>query len=69
MSTSILKEEVYEVTEGEFELTIDGETQIARQGPVVIVPSNARHSVRALSDGRAIIVDYPGRRQFASFCQ
>ena len=59
------QEEVYEVTEGELEITIDGETQIARQGLVVIVPSNARHSVRALTDGRAIVVDYPARREFA----
>ena len=59
------QEEVYEVIEGELELTIDGVTGIARPGVVAIVPSNARHSVRALTDGRAIIVDYPLRREFA----
>jgi len=59
------QEEVYEVIEGELELTIDGVTQIAQPGLVAIVPSNTRHSVRALSDGRAIIVDYPLRREFA----
>jgi len=59
------QEEVYEVIEGELELTIDGVTRIARPGLVAIVPSNARHSVRALTDGRAIIVDYPLRREFA----
>jgi len=58
------QEEVYEVTEGELELTIDGVTEVARQGIVAIVPSNARHSVKALTDGRAIIVDYPLRRDF-----
>jgi len=58
------QEEVYEVIEGDLELTIDGETQIARAGTVGIVPSNVRHSVKALSDGRAIIVDYPRRREF-----
>ncbi len=31
---------------------------------VAIVPSNVRHSVKALTDGRAIIVDYPLRREF-----
>ena len=50
--------------EGELEVTIDGVTRIARAGMVAIVPSNARHSVKALSDGRAIIVDYPLRRDF-----
>ncbi len=56
------QEEVYEVIEGELELTIDGMRQIARPGVVGIVPSNVRHSVKALTDGRAIIVDYPARR-------
>ncbi len=59
------QEEVYEVVEGELEVTIDGVTQIARAGLVAIVPSNVRHSVRALTDGKAIIVDYPLRRDFA----
>src|SRR5438552_10104086 len=53
------QEEVYEVIEGELEVTIDGVTQIARAGTVAIVPSNVPHSVKALTDGRAIIVDYP----------
>jgi quercetin dioxygenase-like cupin family protein len=56
------QEEVYEVIEGELELTIDGVKQVARPGMVGIVPSNVRHSVKALTDGRAIIVDYPLRR-------
>ena len=59
------EEEVYEVIEGELEVTIDGVAQIARAGMVAIVPANIRHSVKALSDGRAIIVDYPARRNFA----
>jgi quercetin dioxygenase-like cupin family protein len=58
------QEEVYEVIEGELELTVDGETKIARPGIVAIVPSNARHSVKALTDGHAIIVDSPARREF-----
>jgi quercetin dioxygenase-like cupin family protein len=58
------QEEVYEVIEGELELTIDGVMEVARPGIVGIVPSNVRHSVKALTDGRAIIVDYPVRRDF-----
>jgi quercetin dioxygenase-like cupin family protein len=58
------QEEVYEVIEGELELTIDGVAQIAQPGVVAIVPANARHSVKALTDGRAIIVDYPARHEF-----
>jgi len=58
------EEEVYEVIEGELELTIDGVSQIARPGLVGIVPGNVRHAVKALTDGRAIIVDYPVRHDF-----
>jgi quercetin dioxygenase-like cupin family protein len=60
------EEEVYEVIEGELEVTIDGVARIARAGLVAIVPGGVRHSVRALSDGRAIIVDSPVRSDFGS---
>jgi hypothetical protein len=33
---------------------------------VAIVPSSARHSVKALTDGRAIIVDCPLRREISA---
>src|SRR6202049_3206555 len=58
------EEEVYEVIEGELEVTIDGVAQVARAGIVAIVPANVRHSVKALSDGRAIIGDHPARPEF-----
>lgn len=58
------EEEVYEVIEGELEITIDGATQVARPGIVAIIPSNAHHSVKALTNGRAIIVDHPTRPEF-----
>lgn len=58
------QEEVYEVVEGELEITIDGVTGVARPGMVAIVPSDVPHSVKALTDGRAIIVDYPVRGEF-----
>jgi quercetin dioxygenase-like cupin family protein len=59
------EEEVYEVIEGELEMTIDGVVQIARAGVVAIVPPNAHHSVKALTDGRVIIVDHPRRPEFS----
>ncbi len=58
------EEEVYEVIEGELEVTIDGKSQVAKPGLVAIVPPNMRHSVRALTDGRLIVVDYPSRTDF-----
>jgi hypothetical protein len=47
-----------EVIEGELEVTSDGLAQIARAGMVAIVPGNTRRSVKALTNGKAIIVDY-----------
>jgi quercetin dioxygenase-like cupin family protein len=54
-------EEVWNLIEGELEVTIDGRTERAGPGTAAIVPSNARHSVRALTDGRALVVDHPVR--------
>jgi quercetin dioxygenase-like cupin family protein len=58
------QEEVYEVIEGELEITIEGVTHKVKPGISAIVPSNARHSVRAVTDGEAIIVDSPSRPDF-----
>ena len=58
------EEEVYEVIEGELEVTIDDKPQIVKPGVVAIVPANSRHSVRALTDGRLIVVDQPARPDF-----
>lgn len=55
------QEEVWNVIEGELEVTIDGVSQVARAGCVAIVPAGVHHSARALTDGRAIVVDYPVR--------
>ena len=55
------QEEVWHVVKGELEVTIDGETCLAGQGMVAIIPSNAKHHVLALSDGIVIVVDYPLR--------
>lgn len=60
------EEEVYEVIEGELEITVDGVLQIARPGVVAIVPANVRHAVKAVTDGRVIVVDHPARPEFGS---
>jgi quercetin dioxygenase-like cupin family protein len=60
------EEEVYEVIEGELEITIDAAAHVVRPGLVAIVPAHARHSVKALTDGKAIIVDHPARREFGA---
>src|SRR6476660_1656144 len=56
------QEEVYEVIEGQLELTISGVRQRISPGHVAIVPPNAPHSVKAITDGKVIVVDYPLRK-------
>jgi quercetin dioxygenase-like cupin family protein len=55
------QEEVWQIIEGELDITIAGVTRRAGPGFVGIVPGNTRHSVVAVSNGRAFIVDYPLR--------
>ena len=55
------QEEVWNVIEGELEVTINGVAQVAKAGMVAITPPNTRHSVLALTAGRAIVVDTPLR--------
>ena len=58
------QEEVWHVLAGELEVTIDGLAQVAGAGMVAIVPANTPHAVKALSDGKAIVADYPVRPGF-----
>jgi quercetin dioxygenase-like cupin family protein len=55
------QEEVWHVIDGELEISIDGKKAVAGPGTAGIVPAGCAHEVMALSDGRAIIVDYPRR--------
>ena len=58
------QEEVWHVIEGELEVTIGADTTRAGPGMVAIVPAETLHSVKALTDGQAIVVDYPLRSEF-----
>ena len=54
-------EEVWVIIEGQFEVTIDGETQVAGPGAVAHVPPDVPHSVRVLEGGRAVVANHPVR--------
>ena len=54
-------EEVWHVIEGQLEVTIAGQAAVAGPGSAAVVPANTPHSVKALSNGRSIVVDYPLR--------
>lgn len=55
------EEEVWNVVEGELEMTIGGETKIVGPGWVGVVPADTPHSIRVLAASRVIIVDHPAR--------
>jgi quercetin dioxygenase-like cupin family protein len=54
-------DEVWNIIEGELEVTIDGETAVAGPGCAAVVPPNAPHGVKAITAVRAIVVDSPVR--------
>jgi quercetin dioxygenase-like cupin family protein len=54
-------DEVWNVIDGQLEMTVAGETQIAGPGCAVVVPPGAAHSLKALTAVRAIVVDHPRR--------
>ena len=61
---SHLHEQVVNMIEGEFELTIATETKRLKPGHVAIIPSNATHSGRAITDCRIIDAFYPIREDY-----
>jgi len=61
---SHLHEQIMMVSDGEFELTVAGEAQVMRPGMVAVIPADAKHSGRALTDCRAMDVFYPVREDY-----
>jgi quercetin dioxygenase-like cupin family protein len=54
-------EEVWNIIDGDFEVTLDGDARVLGPGSVAVVPPDTPHSVTAVTDGRVIVVDYPVR--------
>ncbi len=57
-------EQVVNVIEGDFELTVCSETEILKPESVVIIPPSAHHSGKALTDCRILDVFYPIREDY-----
>jgi quercetin dioxygenase-like cupin family protein len=55
------QEEVWHIVEGKLGVTIGKETRTVGPGMAAIIPANTRHAVKALTSGKAIVVDYPLR--------
>ncbi|MFQ6676879.1 MAG: cupin domain-containing protein [Fidelibacterota bacterium] len=57
-------EQVTNMIEGELELIVDGESNILKPNSVVVIPSNATHSGKAITGCRVIDVFYPTREDY-----
>jgi quercetin dioxygenase-like cupin family protein len=57
-------EQVVHVYDGELEVTVGGATTVLRAGMVGIVPPNAVHSGRALTNCRVMDAFYPRREDY-----
>jgi len=53
-----------QVISGEFELTLQGETRVMKAGDVAIIPSNAPHSGRAITNCQLLDVFSPAREDY-----
>jgi quercetin dioxygenase-like cupin family protein len=56
------QEEIWEVIEGELEITIGDITKRVGPGCAGVIPPETSHFVKAVSNGKAIVVDYPIRQ-------
>ena len=52
--------------EGEFEFTINGDTQILLPGMVAHIPSNTPHSAKAITECKVIDCFFPVREDFVA---
>ena len=54
-------EQVANVIEGEFEMTVGGETRVLRAGAVAVIPPNVPHSGKAITKCYIVDVFHPVR--------
>ena len=57
------EEEVWHVVEGTLEITLNGQRSLVSRGNAAIVPSNAKHSVVAMTKAKVIIANQPVRKR------
>ncbi|HYJ63858.1 MAG TPA: cupin domain-containing protein [Parafilimonas sp.] len=57
-------EQVANVLQGVFELTVDGETKLLEPGKAAVIPSNIKHSGRAITYCELLDVFYPEREDY-----
>jgi len=57
-------EQVLNVIDGEYELTVDGEKHILKAGDVFVIPSDVPHSGRSHTECKLIDVFHPVRKDY-----
>ncbi|MCF6168289.1 cupin domain-containing protein [Lutibacter sp.] len=61
---SHIHEQTTQVIEGKLEMTIDNKTMIVKAGMIVHIPSNAKHSGKALTNCKLTDTFYPIREDY-----
>ena len=61
---SHIHEQMANVLQGEFELTIDGQTQVLKPGQVAFIPPNVKHYGRAITYCELLDVFVPEREDY-----
>lgn len=59
-------EQVTRMVEGSFELTLEGKTMLLEPGDMVVIPSNVKHSGRAIEASTLVDVFNPVREDYQS---
>ncbi|WP_299521219.1 cupin domain-containing protein [Winogradskyella sp.] len=59
-----IHEQVSQILEGEFEMTIDGITKVHKPGSVLVIPSNIPHSGKAITACKILDIFSPVREDY-----
>lgn len=59
-----IHQQVSMIIKGKFEITIDGQTRMLEKGMVALIPPNALHSARAITDCEVTDIFFPEREDY-----